>query len=943
MPEPPSVAYEEDRSASRILTGSSDIGFNEARRSSEGDRLHGRPTQTQDSLAVVGEGSKLSADVKRIPEVRLDQDAEQQSNAQDTKHDRRRPSITNRDLSFRSSSINGNMSPYPEANSTTALLPTDNQDSKPAEREAAARSLRQHEPIPVGSNEEVYQRHGRTATGVRFAVKDKVGGPKSRVKRKINTAQQRASGKIARRNKLREGSIVKMEKMLVRIDTTRQEVPKDFDENESMRTECRTLEKWREYMLVVRKSHTDDGDFRLQMYKSRVIPAIEDGTVKKKPTHEIMLNARVTHVNLFSSLDKTVVIWHPYKKGTRLVVMRPRSTAHSVEWYTFLREVLGWARPAWLQVSVPDLSVALHLDKPFEGLEAARSAEDDGSEEASFAKTMAEEQAAAGKIVKRCIDMLEGNSEWTDVLEKWSQTAKMGLAWKRYDRLEWVYGANEQKMYGSMAMARSHDLELRPKQHYPTNTYGKMGKRHGEPEPVEGFLIRLTSQKGIHERLGKTFFKRLYFHVHNQYLIFNRPAKATPPHPPRLPTISGTNVPSAKEIVAKTPVMFEINPYPIRDGEISWVRSGDREYVERQDGSAFEESQRLLSNISECDGYVNLCRVEQIRKLTWGAAPVDEDMQSGSDSDVDFHQEVPDTRAEDGTTKQIDEARIFELVLENGLIIRLQAYSEETRNEWMQRLKRLVKYWKLRTSADIDLFKTVRKANLEKLNIDEEMEAVLGQFARKWEVARSEASPQLYNMCGISCCRPISMSGVLYHKPRRRATFTRCGVLLTNGRMMLFQGTVRKRTGEAIKHIHQERQHHIDLKDCYVYSGLITEDDLLYQNQTFDSNHPGGHAIPRVYLEDGWTSSDEDTMTCFVVWQALRKSYFRAVVGEKAGGGTRQKLRHVSQLGVPGRSVVFKCRSRAERDHWVLNVGMEIDRLQVDEDVRLEGEQKKTK
>jgi len=277
--------------------------------------------------------------------------------------------------------------------------------------------------------------------------------------------------------------------------------------------------------------------------------------------------------------------------------------------------------------------------------------------------------------------------------------------------------------------------------------------------------------------------------------------------------------------------------------------------------------------------------------------------------------------------------------------VRLQAYSQQTRDEWISRLRRLMKYWKLRIKADMDTFKSVRKHNLEQLNIDEEMEAIIGQFARKWEVSQSEASPQLYHMCGISFCRPISISGLLYRKPRRHSTFQRCGVILTGGQLLIFQAAIRKITGEQVKHIQQERQQAIDLKDCYIYSGLITEDDLLYQNQTFDSNHPGMHALPRIYLEDGWTSSDEDTMTCFVVWHGLRKSFFKAVVGEKEDGGTRQRLRQVSSLGVPGRSIVFKCRSRAERDHWVMSVGMEIDRLQLqqDEEVRVEGGMKKRK
>ena len=75
----------------------------------------------------------------------------------------------------------------------------------------------------------------------------------------------------------------------------------------------------------------------------------------------------------------------------------------------------------------------------------------------------------------------------------------------------------------------------------------------------------------------------------------------------------------------------------------------------------------------------------------------------------------------------------------------------------MGRLKILVKYWKLRVVSDVELLKATRRANLKLFHIDEEMESVLGQFAQKWEVSRSVASPELYNMCGICSCRTISV------------------------------------------------------------------------------------------------------------------------------------------------------------------------------------------
>lgn len=164
--------------------------------------------------------------------------------------------------------------------------------------------------------------------------------------------------------------------------------------------------------------------------------------------------------------------------------------------------------------------------------------------------------------------------------------------------------------------------------------------------------------------------------------------------------------------------------------------------------------------------------------------------------------------------------------------------------------------------------------------------------------------------------------------------FVRCGVILCGGHLLVFQGSLRGLTGEELPYTHSERQNAIDLKDCYIYSGLVTESDLLYQNQTFDSNHPGHHALPRIYLEDGWTSSDEDTTTCFVLWQSRKTSLFKSSGGEEEGR-TRQRLRTVSRLGVTGRAIVFKTRSRTERDHWVMSIGTEIDKLQQEEEIRI--------
>lgn len=488
-----------------------------------------------------------------------------------------------------------------------------------------------------------------------------------------------------------------------------------------------------------------------------MIPAVEETHIQKYSTHQIPLNSKTTKVNLYSSLDKTVVVWLPWKKGTMIYIMRPRSAASSVEWYTFIRNALGWSRASSLQVHVPDLSVSLWLENPFERLEASRdAARAEKADDAAIIKTMQEEQAVASNVVKQCMALLEGSPEWASILEAWSTNEKMGLAWKRYDRLEWIHGINERKMYGTLAMETSHDLELRPKQHYPTTVRTQSGENLEEPPAVEGFLIRLTSQRGRDQRFGKMYFKRLYFSTHNQYLCFSRPAKALPPPPPKLPMTQGSKIPTASQIVDKIPLIYAINPYRTDRGQLTWLASGNRQSREKHDLDAFDENARKIKTLLQADGYINLCDVVDIRSVVRGSAPADRNVDEGPQ--VDFHEEVVDTQQDDGTTEEFDDSRTFELVLVNNLIIRLQSYDKATKKEWMKRLNDIVRYWKLRTAADIELLKMVRHTNLEELQIDEEMESFIGQYATKWEVTRAQASPELHHMCGISSCRTITVS-----------------------------------------------------------------------------------------------------------------------------------------------------------------------------------------
>lgn len=634
-----------------------------------------------------------------------------------------------------------------ETTSTTSLLPHD------LAYVSAIPSLER----PIEDASVIPRDHVSTGM-VRFNVpKDPVENARSR-KNQAQTSR-RKSWRQLRRGGSHPGEIIKMEKMLVKVDSTMQELPSDYNENDSLKTESRTVDKWSELIVVCRESIDDESDFTIQMYKSRVIPAIEKPHVSKRPAHEIALVRKNTKVNMYSSLDKTLVIWVPWKIGTRIYILRTRAAASAVEWYTFIRSSLGWKRSSNLQVNVPDLSITLHIEDPFEELEASReAARASAKDEAAITKTLEAERAVASRIIQLCMEMLEDSPEWASVVEAWLKNEKMGLAWKRYDRLEWIHGSNEQRMYGTIAMQKSHELELRPKQHYPTSIKSKQEADMDEPSPVEGFLIRLTSQKGQVRRLGKMFYKRLYFSTHNQFLCYCRPAKALPPPPPKLTLSGDSKIPSTQQIVNRTPVIYTVDPFPISQGDIAWLRHRHLHVRQKHDQEAYKEAERQVNSMLQAEGYINLSHITRVQEVHRGSSPADANIDQGPD--VDFHEEVTDSRRDDGKTTQFDDNRTFELVLKNGLVIRLQAYSEHTKKEWMVRLKSLVHYWKIRLADDMNVLKMIRQLNLERLDIDEEMESAVGQFAEKWEVTRAEASPQLFNMCGISCCRAITVSNV---------------------------------------------------------------------------------------------------------------------------------------------------------------------------------------
>ena len=160
------------------------------------------------------------------------------------------------------------------------------------------------------------------------------------------------------------------------------------------------------------------------------------------------------------------------------------------------------------------------------------------------------------------------------------------------------------------------------------------------------------------------------------------------------------------------------------------------------------------------DGFIDLSKVKYVRTVR--RKPESQDAGIGQGESADFQAAElstndPEYAFEQGTASEFDDERTFELVLENGLVIRLQCFSLETRKEWMRRLRDLIKYWKLRLAEEINTLKEMREENLKILGVDRGNEAQYADYIQKYQLVEAISAPGLYHFCKISHCRPISV------------------------------------------------------------------------------------------------------------------------------------------------------------------------------------------
>ncbi|ONH69855.1 Sporulation-specific protein 71 [Cyberlindnera fabianii] len=722
------------------------------------------------------------------------------------------------------------------------------------------------------------------------------------------------------------GEIIKMEKMLVLVKTpARGSNLAGFTQFTEMEPcDTRVLEKWKEYIVVARSTGDSEKPVLLQFYTNREIPDSDDSKHSKGQLDFTLTKS--CFVNLYSTLDRTISLLNEDK----VFILRCQTPTSSIRWLTFFNEVLGNHTPRSIKVDIPNVNISINLNFLRTFFDRALVAKFDGvSLEMTDNGYRMSHQPLVQDINLKVRQKLI-NAGFADAVERFDRGQDIvGVCWRHYDRLEWLFAETLSNLFFQKALYFTHELEIRFMKQYPRVVTTDEGVEMKEPTPIEGFLIRLSTREGNLKRgLGyKQVIAFDYFSTSDHLLCFSKLKKATPPIPFSDELFDSdyiSKIESLNTINSSIDAIFYNNPYKLdRNGHVEWLNDETtEEQFNKRDLYALYDFERRINLVRNANDLVDLLEVETIDVFDPNGIPLNVELTNNLMWGI-----KPDLRH----LSQLDRDTYFAIHMKNGSKMVLKAQTTELRDEWITRLTELKSYWEKRCSEDGALVRALRDENAIKLNINDPMEADAFEMAPKWEASRGEANPEIFNVTPYSLFRPIIRSGVLFQKPKKHSTFRKYFVVAVPGYLLLYKMIVRDFAGRIKPTTHYKHYITVPLSDCYIYSGQICEMDLLKRDVDVDNICQGKSLLPRVY-EDGWLSSDDEPSRCFTLWFGSK----RAISGKSlpktdpdSVGESRNPslIKMVSRLGVTGQSVVFMCKSRQERDIWVTNLYTELERF----------------
>ncbi|CAO3675970.1 unnamed protein product [Rhizopus microsporus] len=562
---------------------------------------------------------------------------------------------------------------------------------------------------------------------------------------------------------------------------------------------------------------------------------------------------------LFSPLDYTFGLRFSSMAGktptTVSMMFKANTFLQCQEWYTQLYKVLpkGAKRPfpSYCEVYIPAMNLTLNL--PLEETQGCYDITLADIKEAVM--TVVEESGYDGKLF--CLDDDE-----------------IGVCWATEERVEWVYWtaspANPDKRIDlavcPQSIEQTHRLELRAIEHTPDHIILDQNDILNEPCPMEGFLVCASDFFGL---TAKVTGKMYYFASFDQYLVYIPSTKATKPH-----TENIVNHESLGEHV------WFISPYTSK----------------AKSQSEMEEIKRRMRLLSEAKGLIDLTEVSYVKRHF-----IEEHDDIGYESHISHEPLLGGSRL----LLRKNLPCILEFVMENGLQIQFQTYSQHTCDIWVNHLSQLIIYWKAQKEARRTIHLNDHFGDLVCSEKERSENHMRGREIRI-------ADTRIWSYCLYERCHDVVKTGILYYKPHHRETFSqKIFILSANGWLLFFDVFNRNSTKKSGNH---ERKGAMDIAGSYFFSGVDS-------SKTKKGSNSNEENTVKVY-SDGLTTDDDQLTRIFSIWKPTLRRYFSP---------KRQRLRvyrQDQQLTSKGETVTFLAESRQEKEEWICALNSVAEHLQ---------------
>lgn len=745
---------------------------------------------------------------------------------------------------------------------------------------------------------------------IRKKIKEYARAGKGKTKQKTANLKVRIANTILRQYK--DGEVFRVEKMLVLIkEVWNKQVSSKFNEQEQF--DSRIYERWREYLVILRKSDDPNNPILIQ-FKDL------DSSDKLNPEFSLYIN-ELSSAQFYSDFDKSICITSQKDNSSFMYILRSRDQVTSFRWLYFIRQMLGYEDNKLFNIHIPDISIDLKISISYLKLITMLEAD----------KHMSIKVLDKGYDIKYCtlIQYLKEtiNSELKDMhkphIDEWLERNK--LAWfcfKLYDRLEWAPNNSNAFYIQHQLLFEKFELNLRSiTPHIETIIDGE-GKME-EPVPIEGFLSRLSDNLGKEKKIIRNFYQLLYFYSNDNLLFFMKYYRAVPPSPDNI-LMNNPN----EERKVQFPIVFEKSPFPINEFDhITWLNENQEEF-EINDHIAMCEFERRAQQVIKAEAMIDMCQVKQVEAI--------------SHESISRAQKLAHCILWYSNGHLIDDLSVvnsgFVIKMNNGSTLKLQAPDQTTRDIWVKKLNDLKRYWDQKMKNTTKRILDIRDQNIKNLKINEYIDSNIYFESELLNIKTSLADPYIHSIKSLAMSRSIVCSGYLFQKSKKHSNFNRFFVVLCPGFLMLFSIYKRSRTTGVSKNTTSFTHYlTVPLSDCYVYSGDLASLDLLENTRNRDPGHPGQNNIPRIY-SDGWKSSEEEYMRCFTLWFGKKKQISQQKdillnynLNLDQTKNSRPKnpnsIKLAAKLGITGKSIVFMARSRQEREIWVLSIFSGSNRL----------------